>query len=194
MFSLKFGTQFILFLLFCWYLFVNILSLFYAMQFLLLFLQRTRGLRGKDYTFCYLFKVMLCFTGVSVCWNYNRSGDQVLFLLYSFVFLTCVSVCDSVSVCKNVCVLNNYVTTYFSSNIIRVKNLAWVGRWQTGNSSKVGQKLGRPLNYYDELSSHVIFFCSLLRFLSFSSMIFFNSHISNALGLVIWTKMLTFSQ
>lgn len=174
MFSLKFGTQFILFLLFCWYLFVNILSLFYAMQFfLLLFLQRTRGLRGKDYTFCYLFKVMLCFTGVSVCWNYNRSGDQVLFLLYSFVFLTCVSVCDSVSVCKNVCVcVKQLFYDLFFSNIIRVKNLAWVGRWQTGNSSKVGQKLGRPLNYYDELSSPVIF-SSLLHFLSFSSMIFF---------------------
>lgn len=58
--------------------------------------------------------------------------------------------------------------------MIRVKNLAWVGRWQTGNSSKVGQKLGRPLNYYDELSSHVIFFSLLL--LSLSQLWFFYSH------------------
>lgn len=70
------------------------------------------------------------------------------------------------------CVLNNYFTIF--SNMIRVKNLAWVGRWQTGNSSKVGQKLGRPLNYYDELSSHVIFFSLLL--LSLSQLWFFYSH------------------
>lgn len=123
---------------------------------------------------------MLCYTGVSVCWNYNRSGDQVLFLLYSFVFspaLVCVSdytrcvfQCECVRMC--VCVLNNYFTIFFKHDSREKFGLSWaLTNWKFFQSGSETGKTSKLLRWVEFTCD---FFSLLL--LSLSQLWFFYSH------------------
>lgn len=82
------------------------------------------------------------------------------------------------------------------------KNLAWVRRWQTGNSSKWGQKRGKtskllrflfPFSRF-RLNGFVYMWAFFSPFIFSSLMCSLTKrvfvHTLNALGLVVWTKML----
>lgn len=128
------------------------------------------GIRGKDYTLLFALR-LCCFTCVCVCvcvcQNYNRglfplkivpslllSGNGRVSSVVSSIHFAYIFVCEcDYTRCERVCVSvrmcwNNYYTICFALLYSRKFGLS-SARWQTGNSSKLGQKLGRPLNYYD---------------------------------------------